>query len=216
MSEPHVLAREGALWVIAKPAGFATHAAGEPDVPDVVTWVIEKAGAPPEIAPVHRLDRDTSGVLLLAADPTLRARLGSRFEQGEVQKTYRALVHGRTHGKGIIRRPLQDRRRGRPVAALTRWRRIAIYGRVSLLEVRPETGRAHQIRRHLQGIGHAVVGDERYPPRRFTPVTGFPGRLWLHATAIEIEGRRFEVELPPELSAHLALLEARFGRPQPA
>lgn len=211
MSEPYVLAREGSLWVLDKPAGFAAHETGDPSVPDVVTWAIEHAGAPPSLAPIHRLDRETSGVLLCSDDPELRARLGGRFARGEVKKTYRALVHGRTHGKGIVRRPLIDRRRGRPVPALTRWRRLAVYGRVSLLEVRPETGRAHQIRRHLQGIGHPVVGDERYPPKRFLAVAGFPGRLWLHASSIEIEGLRYEAPLPPELAAHLALLEAKLS-----
>lgn len=206
-----MLHRDGALWVIAKPAGFAAHEAGEPDVPDIVTWAIEHAGAPPDLAPVHRLDRETSGVMLLASDPTMRARLGALFERGEVVKSYRALVHGRTHAKGIVRRPLLDRRRGVALAAVTRWRRVAIFGRVSLLDVRPETGRAHQIRRHLQGIGHPIVGDQRYPPARFMPVAGFPGRLWLHAYAIEIEGKRFEAALPPELAAHLELLEGRFG-----
>lgn len=208
---PVVLAREGPLWVLDKPAGFASHRTGDPSVPDVVSWAMEHAGAPPELAPIHRLDRETSGLLLCSDDPALRARLGALFATGEVKKTYRALVHGRTHKKGIVRRPLLDRRRGRPVAALTRWRRIASYGRVTLLEVRPETGRAHQIRRHLQGIGHPIVGDERYPPKRFLAVGGFPGRLWLHATALEFEGRRYEAPLPPELEAHLALLEAKLA-----
>lgn len=212
MSDPEVLRREGALWALGKPAGFAAHPTGDPTIPDVITWAIEKAGAPAELAPVHRLDRETSGVLLASDDPALRASLGALFAEGSVIKRYRALVHGRTNAKGIVRRPLADSRRGRPVEAVTRYRRLAIYGRVSLLEVRPETGRKHQIRRHLAGIGHPIVGDERYGPRRPPPVTGFPGRLWLHAGSIELpDGRTFEAPLPAELEAHLALLEERFA-----
>ncbi len=211
--EPTVLRREGALWVLSKPAGLAAHATGDPSIPDVITWAIEHGGAPRELAPVHRLDRETSGVLLASDDPALRARLGALFAEGRVTKRYRALVHGRANAKGIVRRPLADGRRGRPLDAVTRWRRIATYGRVSLLEVRPETGRKHQIRRHLAGIGHPIVGDARYGPRRFAPVPGFPGRLWLHAIAIELpDGRVFEAPLAPELEAHLALLEERAAR----
>lgn len=213
MSDPQILRREGALFALEKPAGFASHPTGDPSIPDVITWAIEEAGAPAGLAPVHRLDRDTSGVLLASDDPALRASLGALFAEGAVVKRYRALVHGRCNAKGIVRRALADARRGRPLEAVTRYRRLAIYGRVSLLEARPETGRQHQIRRHLAGIGHPIVGDARYGPRRPPPVAGFPGRLWLHAGAIELpDGRAFEAPLPPELEAHLALLEARFGR----
>src|SRR5690606_57771 len=118
-----------------------------------------------------------------------------------VVKRYRALVHGRTNAKGIVRRPLADARRGRALPAVTRYRRLAIYGRTSLIEARPETGRQHQIRRHLAGVGHPVVGDARYGPARFAPVPGFPGRLWLHCASIELpNGARFEAALPEELA----------------
>lgn len=208
-----MLARDGALWVLSKPAGLAAHPAGDPAVPDLVSWAQEHAGAPQGLAPIHRLDRQTSGVMLLSADERVRAELGAALASGRVRKRYRALVHGRTHRKGIVRRPLSDRRRGRPVEAVTRYARLAVFGRVSLLDVRPETGRRHQIRRHLSGLGHAVVGDERYPPPRFSPVAGFPGRLWLHALRLELpDGRAFDAPLPEALRAHLALLEGRFGR----
>jgi RluA family pseudouridine synthase len=211
VTAPEVIHREGALWVLAKPSGLAAHPTGT-NVPDVITWALEHAGAPPELAPVHRLDRETSGVMVCATDPALRAELGERFARGEVEKRYRALVHGRTHAKGILRRPLPDGRRGRPLPAVTRYRCVERLGRVSLLEVRPETGRTHQIRRHLAGVGHAIVGDERYPPPRFSPVAGFPGRLWLHAISVALpDGRTFVAPLPDELAEHLALLREREG-----
>ena len=110
--------------------------------------------------------------------------------------------------EGIIRRPLSYGR-GRTQPAVTRYRCLAVHGRFSYLEVRPETGRKHQIRRHLHGIGHPLVGDTRYRPRRFRAVPGFPGRIWLHALRLELpDGRHFEAPLPPELSAHLEVLAA--------
>lgn len=212
VEKPAILRREGALWALAKPAGLAAHPTGDPSVPDVIGWAVAH-GAPEGLAPVHRLDRDTSGVLLASHDPVLRASLGALFAEGAVRKRYLALVAGRAHAKGIVRRPLADARRGRPLPAVTRYRRLAIFGRVSLLEVRPETGRRHQIRRHLAGIGLPIVGDARYGPRRFAPVAGFPGRLWLHAASLELpDGRVFEAPLPRELADHLALLGERFGR----
>lgn len=212
MDRPEVLARDGALWVLSKPAGYAAHPQGDPSIADVLSWAREHAGAPEGLAPVHRLDRDTSGVMLCATDEAVRAELGARFAAGEVRKRYRALVHGRTNDKGIVRRPLPDRRRGRPVEAVTRFKRLEVLGPVSLLDVRPETGRRHQIRRHLCGIGHAVVGDERYPPKRFRSVPGFPGRLWLHALRLELpDGRAFDAPIPGVLQAHLELLRDRFG-----
>lgn len=207
MTQPRVIAQDGALYALDKPHGFAAHPQGD-DGPDLVSWAAEQLGV--ALAPCHRLDRETSGVMLCATDERVRAEIGGWLASGEVQKRYRALVHGRTNRKGIVRRPLSDRRRGRDVPTVTRFTRRAIFGRVSLLDVRPETGRRHQIRRHLQGIGHPIVGDERYPPRRFRPVPGFPGRLWLHAVSVTLpDGRRFESPLPPELADHLALLEGR-------
>ena len=95
-------------------------------------------------------------------------------------------------------------RRGRPLPAVTRYRHREALGGFSLVEARPETGRKHQIRRHLHGIGHPIVGDERYRPRRFKAVPGYPGRLWLHAAALELpDGHTIVAPLPPALMDHL-------------
>jgi tRNA pseudouridine65 synthase len=196
--------------VLHKPAGYAVHRTGDEDIPDLQRWAAEALDAPASLSPVHRLDRETSGVVVFAAEPDRLAEGGGWFAEGLVKKRYLALVFGRVRQKGIIRRPLQDARRGRRLEAVTRYRRRASYGAFSFLEVRPETGRRHQIRKHLHGIGHAIVGDTRYRAKRFRAVPGFPGRLWLHAAELELPGGvRYESPLPPELVAHLALLEAR-------
>ncbi len=156
---------------------------------------------------MHRLDRETSGLVLASPDASLRAELGDLFASGAVHKEYQALVFGRCHEKGVVRRALADGRRGRPLPAVTRYRLLEWLGPLSLVRARPEHGRKHQIRRHLQAIGHAIVGDERYPPPRFRRVPGYPGRLWLHASRLELpDGRVWEAPLPPELAAHLDLL----------
>lgn len=204
VEEPQVIAQQGALWAIHKPSGWAVHAARGLDAPDLISWARARD---PEVAPVHRLDRDTSGVVLLSPDAGLRARLGHAFAEGLVHKTYRALVAGVAPKGGTIRRPLMDRRRGRKLEAETRFRRIEVYGGFTYLELEPHTGRRHQLRRHLRGLGHPIVGDRRYGPRRPRPVPGFPGRLWLHALRLVLpDGTSFEAPLPAVLQSHLDLL----------
>lgn len=210
-----VIARDGALYAINKPAGLRVHRAGDDGADDLMAALV-RAGLPDGIAPIHRLDSPVSGVVLCSADPAVRQAAGAWFAENEMGKTYLALVFGRTRNKGIIRRALGDARRGKPLDAVTRWRCIERLGGFSLLEVHPETGRKHQIRKHLAGIGHPIVGDERYRSGPFRPVPGFPGRLWLHAARIEApDGRAWEAPLPPELAAHRALLRAKAGEKAP-
>jgi len=201
---PTLLAVVDDLWVIDKPAGYLVHPAGNPAMPDILAWAREVEGAPDGLAPVHRLDRQTSGVVLCSPDPELRTRLGVSFAEREVQKTYRTLVHDLTPAEGLIDRPLPDARRGAPLEARTRYWRLEALGRFSYLEVTPETGRKHQIRRHLNHIGHGVVGDRRYPHRKPRRTPHDPGRLWLHALRVVLpDGRVFEAPLAPELAEHL-------------
>nr|ABB84841.1 RNA pseudouridylate synthase [uncultured delta proteobacterium DeepAnt-32C6] len=187
---------------------MAVHAAGpvDPEAPDLMTWARTHFDAP-GLAPAHRIDKATSGLLLCSPDPRVRARVGHWLAQGQVHKEYRALVFGHTHRSGRIDRPLMDRRRGRRLDACTRFRRLATASQLSYLAVYPETGRKHQIRRHLRGLGHAIVGDTRYGPTHQRPLPGCPGRLWLHLRQLELpEGLTFEAPLPPALVAHLERL----------
>lgn len=207
-----LLSRSGGLWVFNKPAGIATHP-GDRRVPDLVSLARAELAAPGDLSPLHRLDKGTSGILLMASDAALRGELGRQFAEGQVQKRYLALVQGGTHSKGVIRRPLADARRGRALPAVTRYRALERLGGFTLLQARPETGRKHQIRRHLQMIGRSIVGDREYRSGKPMRVPGFPGRLWLHALGVTLpDGRSFEAPLPPELLTHLQLLGSRrFG-----
>ena len=132
-------------------------------------------------------------------------RLRPFFSRGEVEKAYLALVHGRAPKGGTITRQLHDRRRGRRLSAETTFRRLDAWGPLSYLRCTPRTGRRHQIRRHLRGLGLPIWGDTRYG-RSQVPTLG-PQRLWLHGhTVVLPDGRRFEAPLPAELEAHLAAL----------
>jgi tRNA pseudouridine32 synthase/23S rRNA pseudouridine746 synthase/23S rRNA pseudouridine955/2504/2580 synthase len=203
---PSILARHEGLLVVNKPAGWVVHAARPEEPYDLRAWL---AKMNPGVEPIHRLDRETSGIVLFAADPAVRATAGTWFAEGKVHKAYVALVQGRAHAKGVIRRPLLPDNGGAPQEALTRYRVIEALGAWTLLRVAPETGRKHQVRRHLAGIGLPIVGDERHGPKRFRPVPGFPERLWLHAERLELpDGTTLEAPLPEELATHLALLRA--------
>jgi 23S rRNA-/tRNA-specific pseudouridylate synthase len=137
------------------------------------------------------------------------------FAEHQVNKTYMALVLGRTHKKGVIRRQLEDQRRGHALDAVTRYRTTEQLPGVSLLRVTPETGRKHQIRRHFWGIGHPLVGDQVYRPKRRRKVFAYPGRLWLHAAALTLpDGRTFEAPLPTKLDEHLSALRKEAQKQQ--
>jgi len=207
MAQPRIVEVRDDLVVVDKPSGMRVHPADADGALDLCRWLGERDDLPAGLVPVHRIDAGTSGAVLCAATPTSRTRLAGWFADGKVKKTYLALVVGRARKKGVVRRPLRDPRRKRSLDAVTRWWRVESLGGFSLVRVVPETGRRHQIRRHLHGIGLPVVGDERYRPRRFVPVPGFPGRLWLHAHRLALpEGSEVVVELPDELADHLELL----------
>lgn len=207
---PRLIERRGDLWGLYKPSGVAVHATNDPSIPDLMTWAAAHLEGAEGLSPIHRLDRATSGVVLCSADPQLRGQMGHWFAEGGVKKVYLALVFGKIRRKGILKRPLKDQRRGKPVPAVTRYNLLETFKGCSLVKVRPETGRKHQIRKHLQGLGHSIVGDERYRPKRPRKVAGFPGRLWLHATRLELpDGTCWEAPLPDLLEEHLHLLRAR-------
>lgn len=124
------------------------------------------------VFPVHRLDRKTSGVLLFALDQDTHRQMQLKFSTGQIQKKYLAIVRGFSEVEGVINHPVQ-KENGKKVDAVTRYRTIEKVeidipsgphqtSRYSLVEVSPETGRMHQIRKHFAHINHPVIGDRPY------------------------------------------------------
>ena len=172
--EDYILFIDGEAIVIDKPAGLPvdTPRTGGPSVEARIEELSLGFRRPP--VAMHRLDRDTSGCLLLARNPKARARFQQAFEQGTVEKTYIAAIDGETPGEeGVIDMALAkfstaesgwrmviDEKGKR---AVTHWRRLGAREGQSLVEFRPETGRTHQIRVHAaRGLGAAIVGDPIY------------------------------------------------------
>jgi 23S rRNA pseudouridine1911/1915/1917 synthase len=162
---------------------------------------------------VHRLDRDTSGLLIVARTAAAHTLLQAQLKRREISRVYLALVHGIIDPiAGAIEAPIgRDpehptrmtlRQGGR--FAKTHYRRLAAWQEVSLLEVRLETGRTHQIRVHMSSIEAAVVGDKTYGLRRST--TGNPGRVWLHASRLAFADPGLSGEDPP-VTVHSPLPE---------
>lgn len=178
------------------------------------------------VYPVHRLDRPTSGVLVFARDPDTARKLGLKMMAGGFRKTYLAMVRGWPQPQGVIDHPLREepedrRQKGQPQPvreAVTRYRTlatteipVAIEGypssRYAVVELQPETGRKHQLRRHMKHISHPIIGDanhgrgrhNRYFASRFGE-----GRLMLAATTLTFphpaSDENITIEAAPEAS----------------
>jgi 23S rRNA pseudouridine955/2504/2580 synthase len=220
-----VVYEDADVLAVDKPAGLAAH----PGTGIEGATLVEMARAylktpdlpPTEFrpSPAHRLDRDTSGIVLVARHRKAMVRLTEIFTDGEgVQKSYLALVKGKMpRDAGTIDLPLSEHEQtSRSKAArgvnfqeaLTRWKVISSGKEASLLSVRIETGRTHQIRRHLEAVGHPVAGDRRYGDfawNRLARARWGLRRMALHAWRLVIPHPttgaplRLEAQLPPEL-----------------
>ncbi len=152
------------LLVVDKPAGLAVHEGKTVSKRDSVLGILERQYRESQSKPqlVHRLDQDTSGLLLVAKNPKTAEELAQAFETGAVDKEYLALVAGRlAHNQGVIDTPLPGRD-GNPVRALTRYWVVKRHSEVTLVRVAIETGRLHQIRLHFAQLGHPVVMDDQH------------------------------------------------------
>jgi len=217
----HVLFEDKRLLVIDKPTGVAVHGGS-----GISHGVIEllRAARPDlrDLSLVHRLDRETSGCLVVAKKRSALRALHEKFRQGVVEKNYLALMVGDWQlGEQLIDKPLLvTHRKGgeRHVivshegkAAQTRLRLSRTYREYSLVQCSPLTGRTHQIRVHLQSVGFPIAGDERYgdaDANRRLKALGLP-RLFLHAQSISFPDehgneQHFTAPLPEELDRFLA------------
>jgi tRNA pseudouridine65 synthase len=193
--------RDGVLLVVSKPSGMAVHRGWSRE--KIVALQVARDQAGRHVYPVHRLDRATSGALLLAFDPGTARRLQEQLEAGEVTKRYIALVRGIPPETGVIDHPIPRAPDGPRVPAVTEYRRLATFERYALVEVLPRTGRLHQIRRHFKHLSHPLIGDVRYGKgehnRLFRERFGLH-RLALHALELgfdhPVTGERLRIAAP--------------------
>lgn len=216
-----VLFRDESMVVVEKPSGLAVHRGWAAETDVLIERMRRQLGR--RVFPVHRLDRGTSGVLVLALDAIAAKRLGEAFAAGLVEKTYWALVRGVPEAEQLIDHPVWsgedggDDRNAARLPARTHVRRLRVWGRYALVEARPQTGRLHQIRRHLKHISCPVIGDVNYGKgehnRHFRDHYGLH-RLFLHALSLTLPhpatGERitFDAPLATELARVLTRLDA--------
>lgn len=172
----------------------------------------------------HRIDRDTSGVVLFALTPEAHRTASMAFEHGDVAKRYLALVEGDIEAPRAVDVPLIEARKGRmrPAGpgeqgkpALTRVTPLERFGAATLVACEPRTGRQHQLRVHLKAVGHPLVFDHQYGRKTPWRLGGAElSRTPLHAARLEVPalGVAVEAPLPADLAAALAALRSAGGR----
>jgi 23S rRNA pseudouridine1911/1915/1917 synthase len=229
-----ILYEDESILVIDKPVGLVVHpAAGHAD-DTLLNGLLEHCAAlagVPRAGLVHRLDRDTSGVLVVAKTLAAQTCLGAAIQAREVSREYRAVVNGVLISGGTIDKPMgrhpRDRQRMAVLSsggrhAVTHYRVLARYRAHSLLAVMLDTGRTHQIRVHMAAEGHPIVGDPVYGGRPRVPRGAAPElleclrgfrRQALHAFRLRFahpasgEPMQFEAPLPQDMRALVAALE---------
>jgi 23S rRNA (uracil1939-C5)-methyltransferase len=206
-----VLYEDEQLLIVDKPPHLPT----TPD-PAHASSVLERLQAEhalPQLTAVHRLDVGTSGVCMFAKRRSDVQLLSGRLREGE--KHYLALVKGAIRTKGIVRATLREQGKTRP--AVSRYTRVSREGTHSLVRVRPEQGRTHQVRKHMAAIGHPVLGDLRYgdaPSNRYFEHRHGLDRTFLHAARLVLPGQgtssaiAVEAELTGDLASVLSSLRS--------
>ena len=220
-----ILYEDENIIAINKPAGLVVHFDGRTKEPNVADWLLEKypetkkVGEPIKLSNgeeiirpgiVHRIDRETSGVLLLAKNQKSFEFLKKSFQDRLIEKTYHAFVYGEMkNDDGVIDRPITRSRkdfrlwsaqrggRGEARDAVTEYKVLKRNKGFTFVEANPKTGRTHQIRVHFKAINHPIICDSLYAPKRESAL-GFE-RLALHAHTIEFDnskGKRLKITAP--------------------
>lgn len=230
MTAPQIVYEDNDLIVINKPSGLITHPKNIDDKQSSLTdWVIANypqlkdvgepfiaSGAPlPRCGIVHRLDKDTSGLIVIAKNQTAFEYMKKQFQNHTIHKYYYTLVFGRPKdSSGIINEPLgrigmkrTTQMIGKKMIdgkdSVTEYKTLKNFDKFTFLDISPKTGRTHQIRVHLKSIGCPVVGDIVYSPKGWQQPKDL-NRLFLHAYKLELttpsgKALTLETDLPEEL-----------------
>lgn len=241
MDDIKIIYNDNNFVVINKPAGILVHPTEAKEKNTLVAWLkekypqIDKERWPDKTRPgvVHRLDKDTSGLIIMAKNPETLSKLQELFKTRNIQKTYTALVYGKLEGNGKIEAAITRGEAGsqkvldatysfsksqiRP--AVTKYEAIKHLrfhnNDLTLIEAMPQTGRMHQIRVHLKHIGHPIIGDPLYntkPSRTILKELGI-NRQFLHASKLEFahpttqEVMAFSSGLPEDLKNIMVKLQ---------
>ncbi len=230
MEDVKIIYDDDDILAVNKPAGLLVHCAENSKEPTLVDWLVKNY---PEIKNigedsmrpgiVHRLDKDTSGVLLVAKNQKTFEYLKSQFQSRKIKKKYLALIYGNLKDKeGVIELPIgkskSDFRKkstqkaiGKIREAVTEYKVIKRFSGHTLIEVYPKTGRTHQIRVHLKAIGYPIICDKLYGFKKQECPFGL-NRQFLHANSLEFNlpagGRiKLEADLPDDLQNVLNMLD---------
>jgi len=230
-----VLYEDEDVIAVNKPAGMVVHAGAGATRGTLVNALLHHFGTLSTVGGnlrpgiVHRLDRGTSGAMIVARNDVAHRVLGEQFRSRAVKKTYIALLHGRlARDAGTIERPItrDPQRRTRMTAHLahgraaqTDWRVLLRLGNFTLVEAQPRTGRTHQIRAHFVAIGHPLVGDTLYGAPRQVRAGGASlkplGRVFLHAARLSFAhprtGASIEIRAPLDAGLRNYLNELALG-----
>ena len=201
------------LWVIDKPAGLVVHPAPGHRGVTLVEWLAERfPGSEPHA--VHRLDRDTSGLMLVAKGAAAQLELQAALRRREVVREFLALLSGKLEsrsgtidaplGRDVRRRTVMSTRTDRPREARTHFEVERFTGDHTLVRARLETGRTHQIRAHFAAIGHPVAGDRAYGGADTLGI----GRQFLHSHRLGLREQEWRSALPEDLAAALRRADA--------
>lgn len=228
-----IIYKDKNLLVIDKPAGIVVFSEKKNNEKTLIDYLLKKfpelknIGKPPRYGVIHRLDKDTSGILLIAKNNQALSFFQKQFKQRKVEKKYLALVIGTTKesegtiktligrsGGGIKQRAYlaagPESKKSGPRLAETRWKVVKQYKNYTLVEAFPKTGRKHQIRVHLAYLGHPIAGDKLYCFKN-QPRPKNLKRQFLHAKSLKIKmldgkQKEFTSTLPQELKQILKTL----------
>ncbi|MGC9048616.1 MAG: RluA family pseudouridine synthase [Patescibacteria group bacterium] len=224
-----IIYQDDDFLIIDKPAGLLVHPTKYSKEKTLVDWLLENypeiknVGEKSRSGIVHRLDKEVSGLMVIARTKRMYEHLIKQFSENKIKKEYLALVHGQpSEEKGVIDLPIGRTKKGKLVAvkyrkgiklekpAITEYEIIQKFKNYTLLKVKPLTGRTHQIRVHLKAIGCPIVNDKKYCKLKI--VNCKLTRIFLHASYLgfyDLEGkwREFKSELPIELNDFLSELK---------